>query len=251
MAKTSDPFIRTDLSSETEGYRTKADWAYLQLRRWIQSNTLQPEERLDQEELAARLGISRVPLRQALVRLQADGLVVGRPHAGATVAPLSLEDAEDVYAARAVMEPMLTEMAVARLADDTIRELEILVERQQQALSKGAFPQLLELDRQFHNRLYAQSGYRTSYQIVQRLRDQSDRYVAIYQGDMERSKTTLAEHREIVRLCAARDAAGASRLMREHVQRGIDYLQRSLTVRPRPESEEATHLETMATRRTK
>jgi DNA-binding GntR family transcriptional regulator len=218
--------IKAVINVDGEGFRTKADWAYQQLRRWIQSGALEPGERLDQEDLAMRLGISRVPLRQALVRLQAEGLVVGRPHAGATVAPLSLADAEDIYAARAALEPMLTGAAVARLSEGTVGDLEDLIGQQEKALQAGERQVFLALDRQFHDRLYQEAGYPTSLDLVQRLRDHSDRYVAAYQGDVQRSNATLMEHREIVRACASRDFDEAVRLMRAHVEHGIEYLRR-------------------------
>lgn len=216
--------LQLDFQPDFTGYRTKTEWAYIQLRRWIQSGELGAEQRLDQQQLAARLGVSRVPLRQALVRLQADGLVVGRHHVSATVAPLSFEHAEDIYAGRGALEPMLTEAAVRRLDDGTIRDLKYLLEEQQEALAAGKRPRFLELDRRFHSRLYQESGYRTSVDLVHRLRDLSDRYVAAFQGDAERSHSTLLEHHEIVRACASRDAAEAGRLVREHVRRGIEFL---------------------------
>jgi DNA-binding GntR family transcriptional regulator len=218
--------LQLDPSPDFSGYRTKADWAYLQLRRWIQSGALEADQRLDQEQLAGRLGVSRVPLRQALVRLQADGLVVAHPHVGATVAPLSLEHAEDVYAARAALEPMLTERAVRRMDDASIGALEALLDEQQSALEAEARALFLDLDRRFHTRLYEVSGYRTSVELVQRLRDLSDRYVAAFQGDARRSQGALREHREIVSACAERDAGKAARLMEEHVRRGIEFLRR-------------------------
>ena len=214
------------LSPEPSGYRTKADWAYLQLRRWIQSGALEAEQRLDQEQLAARLGVSRVPLRHALVRLEAEGLVVSRAHLGATVAPLSLEHAEDIYAGRGALEPMLTERAVERLDADAISDLEALLDDQQRALGEADRGRFLELDRRFHTRLYRESGYRTSVEVVQRLRDLSDRYVAAFQGDAKRSRGTLLEHREIVRACKARDASAAAHLMEAHVRGGIEFLRR-------------------------
>jgi DNA-binding GntR family transcriptional regulator len=213
-----------DLPPESTGYRTKTEWAYIQLRRWIQSGELEAEQRLDQQQLAMRLGVSRVPLRQALVRLQADGLVVAHHHLSATVAPMSLEHAEDIYASRGALEPMLTEVAVQRLDDSTIRDLNSLLEEQQEALAAGLRPRFLELDRRFHNRLYQESGYHTSVDLVHRLRDLSDRYVAAFQGDAERSQSTLLEHHHIVRACASRDAAEAARLVRDHVRRGIEFL---------------------------
>jgi DNA-binding GntR family transcriptional regulator len=218
--------LQLDLSPDFSGYRTKADWAYLQLRRWIQSGALEADQRLDQEQLAGRLGVSRVPLRQALVRLQADGLVIAPPHVGATVAPLSLEHAEDIYAARAALEPMLTEVAVQRIDDASIGVLEALLDEQKNALEAGARALFLDLDRRFHTRLYEVSGYRTSVELVQRLRDLSDRYVAAFQGDTRRSQGTLREHREIISACVERDAGKATRLMEEHVRRGIEFLRR-------------------------
>lgn len=216
--------FREEIFPGLQGYRTKADWAYLQLRRWIRSGVLEPEQRLDQEELSARLGVSRVPVRQALVRLQADGLVVARPHFGASVAPLSLADAEDIYASRGVLEPMLTKAAVPNLNEAALEELERCISEQQEALEGGDRQRFLELDRQFHTRLYGQSGYRTSVELVQRLRDLSDRYVAVFQGDAARSRTSIAEHREIVRACASGDAAAAASLVGDHVRHGIAFL---------------------------
>jgi len=213
-----------DLDLACSGHRTKADYAYLQLRRWIQTGALEAEQRLEQEELAGRLGVSRVPLRQALVRLQADGLVVGRPHVGATVATLSLEHAEDVYAGRCALEPMLTQVAVPRLTDEVVRELREFCSEQERALDDGKRELFLSLDRRFHRRLYEISGYETSATLVERLRDLSDRYVAAFQGDAERSRRTLQEHREIVSVCAAREVAAAGRLVKEHIQHGIAFL---------------------------
>jgi DNA-binding GntR family transcriptional regulator len=219
--------LQLDLPPDSSGYRTKADWAYLQLRRWIQSGVLEAEQRLDQEELAARLGVSRVPLRQALVRLQAEGLIIGRPHVGAKVAPLTLAHAEDIYAGRGALEPMLAKAAALRLNEETIRDLNRLLDEQQWALEEGDRTLFLELDRRFHRRLYEESGYHTSLELVQRLRDLSDRYVARFQGDPERSRSTLLEHREIVRACASGDATQAARLVREHVQHGIEFLRQA------------------------
>jgi DNA-binding GntR family transcriptional regulator len=216
--------FRDEALPDLHGYRTKTDWAYLQLRRWIQSGVLEAEQRLDQEELAARLGVSRVPLRQALVRLQAEGLVVARPHVGASVAPLSLADAEDIYASRGVLEPMLTKAAVPHLNAAILEEFERCIAEQQEALECGDRQRFLELDRQFHTRLYEPSGYPTSVELVQRLRDLSDRYVAVFQGDAARSRATIAEHREIVRACAAGDAIAAANLVSDHVRRGIEFL---------------------------
>src|SRR3546814_18735953 len=82
------------------GFLTKSQGVFETLRHWILIGRLEPGQRLDQEWLAAKLNVSRMPLRQALSRLEADGLVINRPHRSAIVAPLSVTMLEDNYAGR-------------------------------------------------------------------------------------------------------------------------------------------------------
>lgn len=210
--------------SEPTGFRTKADWAYLQLRRWIQSAELSPGVRLDQEDLAARLGVSRVPIRQALVKLEADGLVTSRPHIGATVAPVSLADAEDVYASRRVLESMLADAGALRIEPTTLTDLQDLLDRQRQALSEGDNPRFLELDREFHQTIYQSSGYVRSLELVDRLRDLSDRYVAVFLGSVDRAHVALDEHQRILDALKVANGEAAAQATQEHVARGLEVL---------------------------
>lgn len=214
------------------GFRTKADWAYLQLRQWIQAGVLSPGQRLDQEQLAHRLAVSRVPLRQALVRLGADGLVLNRPHAGATVAPLSLADAEDIYASRNVLEVMLTEVAVPKLTEETLFRLGHNLQQQQQALEGGRLDSLLIVDRQFHELMYQPSGYARSLELVGRLRDLSDRYVAAYHNHRERATASLTQHRALYEACVAGDSVAAANLVHGHVIEGIYVLRQIVDETP-------------------
>src|SRR3546814_15298004 len=82
------------------GFLTKSQGVFETIRSWILIGRLEPGQRLDQEWLAAKLNVSRMPLRQALSRLEADGLVINRPHRSAIVAPLSVTMLEEIYAGR-------------------------------------------------------------------------------------------------------------------------------------------------------
>src|SRR5690606_28429410 len=112
----------------------KQDWSYEILRRWITTGELTAGGRIDQDHLAERLNLSRVPIRQALVRLQAEGLVDQRPHRGWYVADLDIQDARDVYAGRRALESMLTGRAARIIADEEITSLEEVLTAQEQAL---------------------------------------------------------------------------------------------------------------------
>ena len=215
------------------GFRTKTDWAHLQLREWIQTGELAPGQRLEQERLAAELGVSRDPLRSALVRLQAEGLVVGRAHAGFSVAPLSLHEARDVYACREAVEVMLAATAAPLLDDDAVQGLEELLGRQRQAGGDRDLTSYLQLDRQFHELLYGRSFYTQSLDVVTRLRDLSDRYVFTFLGHTTHLQESLAEHAALLEACRDRDSRAVAEATRHHVTHGLTVLTELVTSDPR------------------
>lgn len=217
----------TDLDTAGQ-YLTKTDWAYQKLHAWICSGALEAGERVDQERISRLLGISRVPLRQALTKLESEGLVVSRAHIGATVAPLSLAQAEDVYASRSVLEPMLLRAAAPRLHTDAISYLKTIIDRQNACVSNGDRQELLRLDRVFHQTMYEKSSYETSVTIVDRLRDLSDRYVARFQNKEGRPEKVVREHGRILQALESGDIERASNELYDHIQDGINNLRYEL-----------------------
>ena len=113
-----EPQRRTD-AGELGGeppliFRTKAQMVYEQLRDWIVRGKLQPGESVDQERLAGMLDVSRMPLRQALLRLESDRLIERQPHHTGIVTDLSVSDIDDIYGARSALEGLLAEKHVMR-----------------------------------------------------------------------------------------------------------------------------------------
>jgi DNA-binding GntR family transcriptional regulator len=211
-------------SNEPVGFRTKGEWAYLQIHHRIQTGQLEPEERLDQDRLARELGVSRVPIRQALIRLEAEGLVTSRPHVGATVAALSLDDADDVYASRGALESMLAGVAVPKLKPGMIKRLQEILDAQRSALNVDDHERFMSLDRLFHGELYRQSGYRHALELVDRLRDLSVRYVGVFLHSKERALAALAEHARILDACSRGDSEAAAAATREHIHYGLEVM---------------------------
>ena len=205
-------------------YRTKVDVAYEQLRRWILTGRLKPGERLDQAWLASHMRVSRTPLRQAMLRLAAERLIDAEPHRSAVVAPLSLIEIEDLYQSRRALEAMLAEAGAARMTDATVRQMQAVLDEQEQAVRAGDPDRFTELDREFHFALYRAAGYARAYDLIQGLRDSSERYVRFYAVYRDGAADSLGEHRRILQLCVERDLAGVRHQVEHHVMRGLEIL---------------------------
>lgn len=214
----------TVLQDEPVRYRTKSEWAYLQLLRWIQTGVLRPGERLDQQDLADRLDVTRIPIRQALVRLEADGLVQSRPHQGAVVTGLSLADAEDVYASRMALEAMLAARAAERMSKETAERLAEVLSAQKAAFEGGDFAAFIELDRRFHTETYREAGFPRSLELVSRLRDLSGRYISAFLCSPARARQAMKEHQDILRALRTGKPEDAAEATRRHIEHGLQAL---------------------------
>lgn len=207
-------------------FLTKTEMAYVQLRSWIVTGVLQPGQRLDQELLAAELNISRMPLREALLRLEADGLIRNEPHRSAVVSPMSLAEITDVYAARRAIEGMLAESGVPGCDERCRSAMEAAIAEQESAIAADDVAGFVEADRDFHFRLYEASGYQRSLDIASRLRDIADRYVFQYARYRSGASDSIAEHRQILASCRPGSESEARTLTERHIDKGLEVLRR-------------------------
>ncbi|GAA3615160.1 GntR family transcriptional regulator [Kineosporia mesophila] len=207
----------------------KQDWAYHHLRDWILHGVLSPGQRIDQEGLATHLGISRIPLRQALGRLVSEGLVLDRPHHGSIVTPVSLADARDIYAGREALEMLLSRAAAGLATEVDVDEVADLLSQQEAAVDAGDFVTARQLDQRFHNRIYAAAAMPRTLDALAQLRTLSDRYLALYLSDPTRNRTSIQEHHAIVDALRRGDAEDIAQATGDHVRHGWQVLQVLLT----------------------
>lgn len=174
-------------------------------------------EPLRQDAIGAEMGVSRIPVREALRQLEAEGLVTFNPHRGAVVSTLSLKEIRELFELRADIEGDLIRRAVPHMTpEDHARANEIL-DAYEVALHAGQVPVWGALNWQFHSTLYAAADRALTMSIVRRLHHHSDRYLRM-QLTLTRGETRARhEHRAIAAAARKRDAAKASRLMREHI----------------------------------
>lgn len=201
-------------------FRTKVDLTYEALRKSILMGRLRPGERLDQKWLADSFNVSRMPLRQALLRLEADGLIENRPHRSAIVSPLAISDIRDIYAMRRAMEGMLAEAGAARCGPACIAKMAAHIKAQQAAVAAGDIENFVEHDRAFHRELYLTSGHVKACDMMERIRDLSDRYVRFYADYKKGAARSIEEHKDILRSCAQKRAKDVRRLIEQHIARG-------------------------------
>ena len=210
----------------------KQDWAYQVIRDRILSGEMGPGEVIRQQELADELTVSRIPLRHALSRLVADGLVIDRPHQSWTVAEISFEDARDLYVGRAALEEALARAAATRVASDVpspgLVGIDSVLRAQYDAAERQDRDQLMRLDHEFHTAIYELARMPASLSALQLLRTRSDRYVSLHLGRLDRAQESLAEHKQILAALEVGDADRTAGLTRDHVLGGWCSLVASL-----------------------
>lgn len=206
----------------------KQDWAYSNVREWILDGELAPGQSLDQDGIAARLNISRLPLRQALANLFAEGLVEHEPHQRWVVSRISLDNARDVYAGREALEIALTRRAAALAGEQEYSHCEGILRAQAKALEEGDLRSSRSHDRLFHEAIYGAANMPRTLGACQQLRAISDRYIAMYMSDVERSRASLREHHVILDALRQRDIERACDLVAAHVRGGIELLEKTL-----------------------
>ncbi len=188
------------------------------LRQEILANRLPPGTVLHEISLSESLGVSRGPIREALGRLAAEGLVTIRPRRGAIVATLSKEEFLEAYQVREALEILAIRLAVPRLEDGHLTRLQALIDDMASCAAEDDVEGFFEANTAFHSTFVEVSANRKLQDMYRQLVDQMGRYQRrslALRGSLKRS---IAEHRTILRAVAARDADRAAHLVSEHIR---------------------------------
>lgn len=197
--------------------RTVASMTLEAVRERILHGVYPEGEPLRQDAMAEELGVSRIPIREALRQLEAEGLVTFAPHRGAVVSSLSLAEIDEVFSLRAEIEPDLLRRALPRLTDEEIGRAEEILDGYDRALETGDIGNWGELNWQFHSTLYAPADRPVTLGIAQRLHQQADRYLRMQLALTDGGSRAASEHRAIVAAVRQHDATRATRLLTQHI----------------------------------
>ncbi|MDO5116538.1 MAG: GntR family transcriptional regulator [Synergistaceae bacterium] len=206
-------------------YNTSSDFVYLDLRGRIVSRELKPAQRLLEMKIAAAMGVSRTPVREALRRLASEGLVKIVPNSGARVASPTAGEMENAYRVREYLEDLSVELACRSAIDQrTLGKLDDSLRAAESALEKGDRDAFLEANSAFH-RLIAEAG--KNYVLcdyIENLMLRTNVYIFFSDSFKEEEDYSLKEHRSILRAIEERDLDKAQERMREHLRRSYRAL---------------------------
>lgn len=193
------------------------DAIYASVKRRIVLNELQPGVSLTELGLAAELGCSQGPVREALMRLQEDGLVLRNGHKGTSVTPLDPEEAGEILALRRRIETRAASRIVAAVDDAALKRLAVLRAQMTDAANRDDEYRLIELDTDFHLEMFRLAGLRALEQILVRCILHSHRQ-KLWEPRHRRSlKETAERHDVLLERLSQRDAAGLAEALGDHI----------------------------------
>lgn len=187
------------------------------LREAIIAGELKPGERLMQVKLAEKMGVSRTPVREAIRKLELEGLVEMLPRKGAHVAELSVKDIMDVLEVRATLDGLATALAAERITDEEIKKLEHVHSQFLNYANKDNLQGSIKKDVEFHELIYRASRNERLIQIANNLREQVQRFRVIYLKDYSNPRELIKEHQYILEAISTRDKAAAQEYAQRHI----------------------------------
>src|SRR5215468_558743 len=197
--------------------QTIASMTVAALRERILRGDYPEGEPLRQDALADQLGVSRIPVREALRQLEAEGLVTFNPHRGAVVSSLSLDEIDELFELRAEIEGDLLRRAIPRMDDEQLERANDVVDEFQDALDAGEATRWGPLNWHFHAALYAPAQRNFTMGVLQKLHQHSDRYFRMQVLLAKGGERANEEHRAIAAAVRDKDVDRACELMRAHI----------------------------------
>jgi DNA-binding GntR family transcriptional regulator len=203
---------------------TAAQHALEELRRSLVAGELRPGQRVGQEEIAERLGVSLAPVREALAALEQEGQLTYRPRRGYFVTELRLEDLREIYELRTLLEGRAARRAAPLLDAEAMERIELAAHEVVAAAEAGDVAAELAANRRFHFALLAAPGQTHALRLIRLLWDSTETYRALYYNSPRERKEAVRAHERIVAALRAGDVEGLVAELDAHRQRALDQL---------------------------
>jgi GntR family transcriptional regulator, rspAB operon transcriptional repressor len=199
---------------------------YERLRRAITTLSMMPSEALSEKELSLQLGVSRTPVREALIRLADEGLIDILPQRGSFVAPIRLRDVQEAQFIRESLEVSIAKRLSGGCSRRFLTEIKSNLYDQEKAVNAGALDLFLDLDEAFHRSFCEEASLSKSWRVIQAVKLQMDRVRYLSLPDPEHLRILLTQHRTIVDAIEAGDASAAGDAMAAHLREVLRTAQR-------------------------
>lgn len=226
-----------ELRVDMDEFLPLRDVVFNTLRKAILTGQLKPGERLMEVHLANRLGVSRTPIREAIRKLELEGLVVMIPRRGAEVARITEKSLKDVLEVRRAMDALSVELACDRISEEELKKLEAACKEFEEATKSKDAAVIAKADVALHDIIVQAAGNQRLCQLVNNLAEQMYRYRFVYIKDDSQHKKLIAEHQEIFESILERNKERAANAARVH----IDNQEKSILEQIRLENESRLH----------
>ncbi|MBC2576695.1 GntR family transcriptional regulator [Peptostreptococcus canis] len=207
-----------------DSYKPLRDVVFENIRGAIMDGTLKPGERLMEIQLAELLGVSRTPIREAIRKLELEGLVVMLPRKGAYVANISKKDLIDILEVRIGLEGMAAFYAAERISDEGVKKLEKISEELKEYVCKNDVKNMLIKDEEFHNCIFEFTGNSRLKSMMLSVWETVYRFRLKYMSDYSSAVNIVDEHKKIIDALKKGKADLAEKLAKEHIEKAEQFM---------------------------
>ncbi len=208
--------------------RLLREQVYGGIKNAIISGEFEPNRRLIEERLAEDMNTSRTPVREAIQKLEKEGLIYRLPRGGFAVKAVSEEEVEEIFGLRSVLEGYAGYLATSRVQNDELLLLEDIIKLEEDSLKNMNVEEFIRLDGEFHDVLYKAAKNARLYALLNDLRDYMYRYRVIIMRYQRKPHLAIQDHKEIVRWMKAKNARQVDKFLRKHMIRGKDIIKKKI-----------------------
>lgn len=202
-------------------YITKKDLVYENLKNAILEGRLEAGKKIIISKTAKKFSISEIPVREALNMLKSEGLIEFSPHVGAIVSSLSIKDIREIFEIRIELEGLATRLASAALKNETIHELQELIDQSLVSYENNDYAELEQLNYDFHLKIYKHSGNDRLYEIIKDLWNYTKRYPSAFKHNKERARNSIEEHSKILNALKSSNGILAEKILLNHKEKAV------------------------------
>lgn len=216
------------LNFDIQNHRPLREIVYEELKLLILTGKISPGMRLMEEELAEDMGVSRTPIREAIRKLEKEGLITIEPRRGAYVSQISTKDMVEILEVRQNMEGLAAELAAQRMSKEDKEKLRNIAKAYEEAVAAGDMAEMIRCDTAFHHIIVEATQNKILIQMVEQLQEMVLRFRYIYYDNFKRAEQMLSEHQAIYEAIAG----GNTEVARESANVHIDRLKSLILEEP-------------------
>ena len=217
-----------DKSQAAKKRKLLREHVYTGVKGAIIGGDFQPGKRLIEEKLAADMATSRTPVREAIQKLEKEGLIFRLPRGGFAVKSVTEDEVEEILGLRSVLEGYAAFLATSRITDAELKQLDEIIMREDACLNDLDVDEFIRLDGEFHDVLYRAAKNARLYGLLNDLRDYMYRYRVIILHYQRKLHLAVQDHKEMLASIKAKSPRQVERLVRKHVSRGKEIIKKKI-----------------------